>query len=411
MRSRNTKCMLKILLLLCLLISCSPGNGRRSGEETVGIDDFRIDFSRVSEESANKESPALVVDAFTLVSRIEYETVSALGSLEPIREYAIRMPFGAVATSIHDGAVGIGQTLVTLETKELERELRRLQQELLLKEVGFLAQGGEADQAAADTLLGSYLAESRSLLQEGLSPKADLAALLNRHLALTSKWLKNKELISALRRLETGIYLTFQDIADVSEKIKQARILSPAAGIFYSQDSFAGEYYPSGQLIGRFYPTDTRAAKVEVPDRAILAIRAGMTAEISIGLPEVAAAGGVVSRVSPLKDQDTGTYEVLIELAAVPQSLPFGLPLRAAIRVGTGSAAFLVPFEAVQSEGDRFFLWRIENETLSRVEIGEPRYSAEGYLIDLSDSVLREGSVIAKQYRVSFKEGARVSPR
>lgn len=389
--------------------ACSQNHPGTEAGETVGADEFRIDFSRVNPDGESGSQPTVTVRAFTLEQRIEYETVSAVGSLAPIREYAIRMPFAAVATGVHGGAVDAGDAIVVLDTTELDRDLRGLERELLLQEVNFFQRGGSAvEDGTQGDALGDYLDESRTLLREGFAGGADTAELLRRHIGLTARWLENREFITELQHLETGIRLTLESIAEVAGKIERSRISAPASGVFVPQDLYPGEYYPAGQLIGRFYPTRPRAAEIRVPEREILGIALGMSAHVSIGVPEVAAAVGAVTSISPLKDPVTDSYTVVVELSDVPRSLPFGLPLRAQIRVGGGVPAFTVPFEAVQNDGNRFFLWRIADDTLTRVEIPEPRYSTDGYRVDLSETGLGDGTAIANQYRIVYREGMRV---
>ncbi|KGE71013.1 efflux RND transporter periplasmic adaptor subunit [Spirochaeta lutea] len=402
---------LAILLTVWFIWGCSveQDNSGASTDSGFTLEDFSIDFSKVDQSEAQEVVPTIVVSPHYLQSTTLYPSVPAQGTLEPMREYALRAPFAGRIIQIHNspGNVMAGEVLAQLDTRDLEKDMVSLQQELLLKEIDFFSKGG-APGTDGGQIMSDFFQASEDLISQGLEEGIGISILLERHISATAPWLQNREFIASLQTLESGLRSVFESLIKLREQIDEAAILAPQDGKFVPLDLYEGEYYSQGQILGRLYPTKIRVGDVQVSERGVLQIAKAQSADVSVGVPEIFRAVGTVVSVAPVKSTGTDTYGVTIELSGIPKQIPFGLPVQANIRVDEGTQVFIIPFSAVQEMDGRYYIWSIEDAVLEPREIATPEYSEQGYVLPSDEAEFTEGQGIAAEYRTTFRKGMRV---
>jgi len=217
--------------------------------------------------------PVAKISAVTPVRENLVSSISSNGKVEPIAPFVVRAQLDTFVEkiSVVEGqAVRKGQLLLELNVKDAAAQLAEARSKLLRAEDDLRAAraGGRSDEAAKTEgqLAGAVALRDRlqrnhdsleRLIAQQAATKDELAA---NDLDLAKANAQVKQLTAAKQEFEHGVKLdanrtTLQveqlrsEVAALEEKVRDGRIVAPAAGTLYSLPAKAGVYVRVGELL------------------------------------------------------------------------------------------------------------------------------------------------------------------
>ncbi len=217
--------------------------------------------------------PVAKISAVTPVRENLVSSISSNGKVEPIAPFVVRAQLDTFVEKIgvvEGQSVKKGQLLLELNVKDAAAQLAEARSKLLRAEDDLRAAraGGRSDEAAKtegqlaaavalrDRLQRNHDSLERLIAQQAAT-KDELAA---NDLDLAKANAQVKQLTAAKQEFEHGVKLdanrtTLQveqlrsEVAALEEKVRDVRIVAPAAGTLYSLPAKAGVYVRVGELL------------------------------------------------------------------------------------------------------------------------------------------------------------------
>jgi len=217
--------------------------------------------------------PVAKISAVTPVRENLVSSISSNGKVEPIAPFVVRAQLDTFVEKIgvvEGQSVRKGQLLLELNVKDAAAQLAEARSKLLRAEDDLRAAraGGRSDEAAKTEgqLAGAVALRDRlqrnhdsleRLIAQQAATKDELAA---NDLDLAKANAQVKQLTAAKQEFEHGVKLdanrtTLQveqlrsEVAALEEKVRDGRIVAPAAGTLYSLPAKAGVYVRVGELL------------------------------------------------------------------------------------------------------------------------------------------------------------------
>jgi HlyD family secretion protein len=334
------------------------------------------------------------------------------GTLEPVEGGEKRSPERATvgAIRVQEGErVRRGAVLVELENPELStksRDARAAAAELeseRVKAAGDL----ETERAEAARARKVFEADQR-LLAEGAITKtafeADEAALE----AARRREGAAKARLESLDQTRVG--LAGESARELARRADDLIVRAPADGVVYNLPRKVGERVEEGQVVASVADPDHLRvrARVDQPDLPRVAAGQGLVVTFD-GLPDQRWSGRVTVVAPGLREvggRQVG--EVLGEISDPTSRLPPNASVNVQIVVGEKKGALVVPRAALQRDGERRFVWILQNGRARRrdVKVG---------LVGLTEvevtSGLADGDRVLMSGAVPLSEGLRVAAR
>ena len=340
--------------------------------------------------------------------------ILAEGSLEPPAGGELRAPEAATVASIpakEGERVAAGTALVVLENPELSQSAlaaRATAAELAEEKV---RAAGDLEQAKREAAHAKqvYDADSR-LIKESAIPRSTLEAD-----ELAWKQAVEKQRVAEARFSSLGgeaggsrVALARESAAQLEKRVAALTVRAPAAGIVYGLPRKTGETVKAGDLVASVGDPSHLRVRIRVDEPDLPRIAVGQRMVIAFdGLPDRKWEGKVLS-VSPGVRETNGREvgEVLGEIADPTHSLPPNASVNAQIVTGEKKGALSIPRAALLRDGDKRFVYRLEDSRARRREVSVG-------LVGLNDveitSGLSENDTILLPGLVPLSEGARVN--
>ena len=334
------------------------------------------------------------------------------GTLEPSEGGELRAPDRATVAEIHarEGErVRRGAVLVDLENASLSTRSRdaRAAVSELEAERAKAASDLEAEEAEAARAKSVFEGDGR-LLAEGAitreTHEADELALARARQRVEAARARLVSLTGS--RLE----LARESARELAGRAESLTVRAPADGLVYNLPRKTGESVEEGQVVASVADPDHLRVRVRVDQPDLPRVAVGQRLVVTFdGLPDRKWSGRV-TLVSPglrsVEGRQVG--EVLGEIADPTSQLPPNASVNVQIVVGEKKAALVVPRGAINHDGERRFVWLLENGRARRRDV------AVG-LIGLTEveivSGLAEGERVLMAGAVPLSEGLRVATR
>ncbi|WP_158070119.1 efflux RND transporter periplasmic adaptor subunit [Motiliproteus sp. MSK22-1] len=129
---------------------------------------------------------------------------------------------------------------------------------------------------------------------------------------------------------------------------KHAAIYAPKDSVVVRRPIDPGEYVKGGQTVLELAPVDTGwVVRFGLSDRDLVRLKVGDSATVLLDAWEDLAIKAEVTEIGTQADQQLGTFDVEVKLAAVPVSIRDGFFARVALRPESNRAHYFLPLESV----------------------------------------------------------------
>ncbi len=297
--------------------------------------------------------------------------LTATANLRAQREVEVATRAAGIVTAVRaeeGDFVKAGQILCSLDDTELQIDLQLAEQRLAQTRIQLEAAGIRKEQTSTKLAnKRTELARNEHALQEGLLAESEVA--VERH--------EIEDLAHEVRVVESTVRENHHRIDELESEIEKAKLLiaqtsirAPFAGRVTERNVETGQSVRVADKlykIGSFVPL---YADVFVPERDSTHVRPGQPVEIALGGDLGAAASGLVDRVSPVVDEQTGTVKVTARFDNVGREFRPGAFVRVEVETDTRPSAVLIPRQAIIEEGGQMYVVLIgEGGVAQRAEV------------------------------------------
>lgn len=195
-------------------------------------------------------------------------------------------------------------------------------------------------------------------------------------------------------------------------ELSYCRLTAQADGVISSVEVEAGQVVGAGQMVAMLVETKELEVEITVPERRISALSPGHRATVVFwALPDVRLAG-FVREISPVADPVTRTYQVRLQLPAVPAELQLGMTASAEIDLGGRDSAPVarLPIAAVLQAFDQPEVLVVQQDKLESRRVSLGGFEKNEVLVT---SGLLEGDlvVVAGIHKLNEGQAVRVLPK
>lgn len=228
----------------------------------------------------------------------------------------------------------------------------------------------EGDGVDAGEVL-AVLAQTDALIARD---KAAVRADDARHKHRRASRLAEQELISVeeLDRARLALAIAEQELAEAEWRLEKTRIRAPFAGRVTARTAQLGQHVRPGDALFTVSDFDPLVARIYLPERDVLALRAGRSVRIASKADDGVRFAGRIRAISPVVDAATGTVKVTVEAIRPPAAIRPGGFVRVDVVRERRAGAVLVPRQAVVRELKRSYVFVADGGQAVRrdVELG-----------------------------------------
>jgi len=333
--------------------------------------------------------------------------ISSNGEVEPIERQVIQAKLTTFVQSIsvkEGQSVTAGQLLMTLDAKDLETELARLKEQLVAseEETALAASGGDpqvvaelrGNLAKLNSEITRLQAEGESLQRLYSKQAATKQEIDQNHYALVKAEADKRateEKLADLRnhsnvqgeRARLRTEQTNDALRSVEEKLKSASVKASAAGTIYALPVRPGMFVHEGDTLAELADLSRIRVRIFVDEPDLGSLQQGQSVEITWdGLPNHVWNGHLAQLPKTIVSR--GARKVGEVLCSVDDASTPLLPhtdVYARIRTGERDKAIALPRGAVRTEGNKHYVFVVENGRVHKQEIGIGISSSTDYEI------------------------------
>ncbi len=218
-----------------------------------------------------------------------------------------------------------------------------------------------------------------------------------RHGGVTDQELENQRYQIELRTI--ALERSRQQLADTE-------VRSPITGIVGERSVEPGATIAANSRLFHVLDLDPLLAVIHIPDAGRKSLRVGQ--EVRIDAASGAGAAGVIDRISPVVDAESGTVKVTVELNAAGTDAGALLPgsfVTVQVPTETRPNALVVPKRALLLERDQSIVYRVQEGVAVRTPVAVGLSAQE--LVEVT-SGLRIGDAVVTVGHESLRDGAPV---
>ena len=209
-------------------------------------------------------------------------------------------------------------------------------------------------------------------------------------------------------RAKSALELAEADVESAALALTYTRIVAPFAGRVIERAVVQGRHVKPGERLFTIASLRPLVAKVYLPEKDVVGLRVGQSADVVIVAAGAARLAGRVTRIGPVVDAATGTIKVTVEVSGPGDVARPGSFVNVAIVTDVHQGALLVPKAAVVRDDTSDFVFVAEGDRAHRrkVTLG---YSRDGQ-VEIA-SGLRDAESVIVAGQGSLKDGARIEVR
>ena len=302
--------MTRPFLLASLLFACADGgSGYRGGGGDGGWGDWK----------KKRTEPITVVETTRVARGPVSDMLVTSGVIEAERSADVNPSASGTVVSVHaeiGDTVRRGQLLAVIDNATLD---------------------AGAERAAAEVAhLESQLAEAESLLGRGAISQREV-----------------NDLVYQLANARTSL-------TEASRTQGETQLTAPFGGVVAARELRVGELASSAARAFQVVDLADLRVTVSLPERDVARVKTGQQATLTGSYDADAVGNAVVSRISPVIDATSGTFQVVLTLDEEQSALRPGQYVSADIEVDRHEDVIVVPREAIRYEQGRPVAWRVD---------------------------------------------------
>lgn len=309
-----------VILFVFLLAVGVTGCGKKEANNAQG------DTVAIAVETAKVQEGSIAV-GITQNGTVNAEEDAAISAKVAAQVIAVPVKLG--------DPVKKGQTLIELDMKDLEAQLRQAQAGLELAKANLGKLQANLDNAATN------LERMQKLYEEGAISKSQLEGAQLQHTAA----------LEDLKSLNAQVKQAEATVALVQSQVDGGRISSPIDGVVASINIGVGEMVSPGMPVASVVKMDNVIIKTNLSEQNIGAIKKGSEVKVKIDALPGREFTGKVQAVSPASNPQTKSYPVEVIVENKEGIILPGMFARVDFITTTKEKVLKIPFAAVVEKG------------------------------------------------------------
>lgn len=391
---------------LCLLAAIVLGGGSYFAHGRLSTSESEAGVAGRDSAAADESIPV----AISVATRgpIVHSLVST-ANLRARREVEVATQAAGIVTAVRveeGDRVGAGQVLCSLDDRELRIDLELAEQRLAQTRIQLEAAGIRKEQT--ETRLANKREElnrNEEALEQGLLAESEVS--VQRHDVQDLEH-EVRVVESTVRESLFRIEELESEIEKVKLQISQTSITAPFRGRITERSVELGQSVRVGDRLYKLGAFTPLYADVFIPEQDSRQVRPGQHVTVRLGTGEAEMAEGVVERISPVVDGDTGTVKGTVRFDPPSGAFRPGAFVRVEIDVDVHEDAVLIPKQAVMEEDGRLYVAIVEPSGFARREQVETGYQDEFRIEVISGVTEGESVVTAGQGKIKNGDKTRV---
>ena len=391
---------------LCLLAAIVLGGGSYFAHGRLSTSESEAGVAGRDSAAADESIP--VATSVAIRGPIVHSLVST-ANLRARREVEVATQAAGIVTAVRveeGDRVGAGQVLCSLDDRELRIDRELAEQRLAQTRIQLEAAGIRKEQT--ETRLANKREElnrNEEALEQGLLAESEVS--VQRHDVQDLEH-EVRVVESTVRESLFRIEELESEIEKVKLQISQTSITAPFRGRITERSVELGQSVRVGDRLYKLGTFTPLYADVFVPEQDSRQVRPGQRVTIRLGTGEVGMAEGVVERVSPVVDEETGTVKGTVRFDPPGAAFRPGAFVRVEIDVDIHEDAVLIPKQAVMEEDGQLYVAIVEPSGFARRARVETGYQNEATIEVVSGVAEGEAVVTAGQGKIKNGDKTRV---
>jgi membrane fusion protein (multidrug efflux system) len=195
-------------------------------------------------------------------------------------------------------------------------------------------------------------------------------------------------------------------LEDAERELGYTEVRAPISGTVTSRLVNLGDQVQIGQHLFDIVDFNSMVALVYVPEKHLQALQSRLPARISTQATGGREYHGVVKRISPIVDPQSGTVKVTIDIGGQPGLRP-GMYVDVDLVMAENEDAVLVPKQALVYDNDQMFVYRLQEERRVEKVFIEPLLADKFFIEPVEE--LESGDQVVLAGQAGLKDGALVS--
>lgn len=187
-------------------------------------------------------------------------------------------------------------------------------------------------------------------------------------------------------------------------ELSYTNVVAPISGVVASRSIKPGNFVQINTPIFRIVDTSRLEATLDVPERELSTIRAGLPVKLTVDALPGREFEGVVDRVAPVVDSGSGTFRVICAFEG-DKGLQPGMFSRIRIDYDRRADALVIPRIALLDDEGESAVYSVRDGKATRVPV-KLGY-VDGPLVEVREG-LKEGDVVVTAGKVALREGSAV---
>jgi len=378
----------------------------------------------------NKEVPNVKVQKIgtqNISSQVQYAS-----KLEGVQSVTVSPKssgkVAAVNVKVGD-KVTTGQVLFTLDTSELNAQLKQQQAALDASNANLIKTSGSSsaqpilnaeqqlakDQITYNDALDTYN-KNQQLYAAGAISKQDLDNSKSK-LDTASIALKADQDNLDLQKQQIGPQSVQAAAAQVEQsqaavnyvrtQINSSTVTSPISGVVSAKNVDVGSIASGTSGTVTIIDTSSLIAQITVPDKVVGKLQTGQTVSVDISAAGGETINGVIDNISPDVDSKNNSYTVKVKINNSNGNLKAGMFAKISIPDQQNDNAVVVPNEALKVENGVKYLYTVESNKIKRVVV-ETGIANDKITEIITDSV-KAGTEIITEGQSLLTDGEKVN--
>ncbi len=194
-------------------------------------------------------------------------------------------------------------------------------------------------------------------------------------------------------------------------RLEDTMLRAPFAGVVGIIDGQAGTYIAAGTRITTLTQMDKMKVEISLPERAVGALKMGMTANVAPITQPNAAIAGTVQEIDSEVNPTTRQVRLNIIVPNDKRALTQGMSVLTRVEAAVREQALLVPEEAVIGDGLRYFVFTVDSAgKVSRKMVGLGVRSS-GNVEVLSGLATGEQVVVEGHQKIRHGQQVKIVPK
>lgn len=187
-------------------------------------------------------------------------------------------------------------------------------------------------------------------------------------------------------------------------ELSYTNVVAPISGVVASRSIKPGNFVQINTPIFRIVDTSRLEATLDVPERELSTIRAGLPVKLTVDALPGREFEGEVDRVAPVVDSGSGTFRVICAFEG-DKGLQPGMFSRIRIDYDRRADALVIPRIALLDDEGESAVYSVRDGKATRVPV-RLGY-VDGPLVEVREG-LKEGDVVVTAGKVALREGSAV---